>query len=211
MNRAALAGMLAALLIGSAMAPAQALPSHPYPSQLPGTGGERLETGEIPAPAGNLLTYRIRLLPVASFPALPPLVALELRHLDCMIPQSFEAQQPENVIHGAFRAPGSDDWAALCSSAGSTTLYVFFDGEFESPITLRSQSDTTWLGAEPGSSLYGSAWGIATRPAAELRASPLLRRAAILDHDAIEDAHLEHSLTLHYHQTGRWITLIPLQ
>jgi hypothetical protein len=124
-----------------------------------------------------------------------------------MIPQSFEAKQPENVIHGAFRAPGSSDWAALCSSQGTTTLYVFFAGQFESPIALRSQSDSAWLEAEPGSSIYGSSWGIAVRSAAELRASPQLHRGATLDHDAIDDARLERSLVVHYYQAGRWLDL----
>ena len=81
---------------------------------------------------------------------MPPLVAAELTRRLCMIPQSFEARQPENVIHGAFHAPGSSDWAVLCSTGGVTTLYVFFAGQFEAPIALRSQPDSTWLGAEPG-------------------------------------------------------------
>jgi hypothetical protein len=124
-----------------------------------------------------------------------------------MIPQSFEAKQPENVIHGAFRAPGSSDWAVLCSFAGTTTLYVFFAGEFDLPIRLRSQPDSAWLGAEPGSSISGSSWGIAVRSAAELRASRQLHHAAPIDHDAIDDARLERSFVVHYYQAGKWMNL----
>ena len=153
------------------------------------------------------VAYRIRLLPLSSFPDLPAAVATELNRRGCMIPQSFEAKQPENVIHGAFRAAGSSDWAALCSSQETTTLYVFFAGQRESPIALRSQADSAWLGAEPGSSVLGSAWGIAARSAADLRATPGLRRGLAIDHDAIDDARLERSLIIHYFQAGRWMNL----
>lgn len=182
-------------------------PAAAWPDQNLVPGGERVESGSVESPGGAILHYRIRLLPPTSFPALPQPVADQLSRRQCMIPQTFEAQQPENVIQGQFRGPGSHDWAALCSSSGSTTLYVFFGGQFDAPVALRSQSDSSWLGAEPASSVYGSAWGIATLPAAEIRSSPQLRHAALIDHDAIDDAHLEHSHIIRYHQAGKWLTL----
>jgi hypothetical protein len=201
MNSAVTAGLLAGFLIahGQAGNSPPSLPSVP--------NAERIESGEAQSGGGQAVVYRIRLLPLASFPSLPAPVAAELSHRQCMIPQSFEAKQPENVIHGAFRAPGSSDWAALCSSSGVTTLYVFFAGQSESPIALRSQGDSAWLGSEPGSAVFGSAWGIAVRSSAELRASPLLRHAATIDHDAIDDARLERSVVIHYYKGGKWITL----
>ncbi|MGC2620319.1 MAG: hypothetical protein WA414_14840 [Acidobacteriaceae bacterium] len=171
---------------------------------------EQIERGEIQvpgAPAGEVVRYRIRLLPVASFPGLPAAVGGQLRSRQCMIPQSFEAQAPENVIHGAFRAPGSDDWAALCSVGGSTTLYVFLSGQFDAPIALRSQPDTAWLGAEPGASIFGSGWGIAVRSASTLRATRQMHGTAVFDHDGIEDARLERSATVRYWQDGKWLDL----
>jgi hypothetical protein len=168
---------------------------------------EKIEQGQLQSQGGDVISYRIRLLPVASFPDLPEPVAAQLRSRRCMIPQSFEAQAPENVIHGAFRAPGSSDWAVLCSVAGTTTLYVFLAGEFEAPLALRSQPDTSWLGADPGSSIFGSAWGIAVRTAANLRATRQLHGAAVFDHDGIEDARLERSATVRFCQDGRWMAL----
>jgi hypothetical protein len=173
----------------------------------PSTAGERVETGQFRSDDGRQESYRIRLLPVSSFPQMPDLVASQLERMHCMIPQSFEAQQPENVIEGAFRAPDSTDWAALCSVDGTTTLYVFFAGHYNHPESLRSQADTLWLGAEPGSTVYGSAWGIAVRRAADLRALRALHRAAEFDHDGIEDAHLERSATVHYWQAGQFLAL----
>lgn len=201
MNHAAVAGVVAALLTG----PLQNAPPHPQFDTAITT--ERLESGELHAPGGNLIRYRIRLLPLASFPDLPPQVIAQMSQRRCMIPQTYEAQQPENVIDGDFRAPGSHDWAALCSAAGVTTLYVFFQGQYESPIKLRTQSDIAWLGAEPGSSVYSSAWGIALRSAAELRSSPQFHSIVDPNHDAIEDARLEHFTALHYYQQGKWLLI----
>jgi hypothetical protein len=201
MNPAAWAGILA----GSLLAP---WPTAPPPlSPPPAQNTERIEAGELQNPAGDTIVYRIRLLPLSSFPNLPTPVAAQLSRRHCMVPQSFEAQQPENVIHGAFHEPESSDWAALCSFDGVTTLYVFFNGQPDAPIALRSQSDSAWLGAEPGSSVFGSSWGIAVRSAAELRASPQLRRLATIDHDAIDDARLERSLSIRYYQAGHWLNL----
>jgi hypothetical protein len=201
MNRGVVTALLAGLL------------AHGWQSSSPNPGAgaavttERVESGELQAPHQTLLGYRIRLLPLASFPDLPQPVVAQLMRRGCMIPQSFEAQEPENVIHGAFRAAGSSDWAVLCSAAGSTTLYVFFAGDFGAPAALRSQPDTEWLGAEPGGSVFGSAWGIATRSAANLRASRQIHGAADFDHDGIEDARLERSATIRYWDGNRWLAL----
>jgi hypothetical protein len=175
------------------------------------TNTEQIEQGQLQSRGGDVISYRIRLLPVASFPDLPPAIAAQLRNRRCMIPQTFEAQAPENVIQGAFRAPGSSDWAVLCSVAGTTTLYVFLAGQFDAPVALRSQPDTAWLDADPGSSTFGSAWGIAVRTATNLRASHQLHGTAVFDHDGIEDARLEHSSTVRYCQDGRWLALAGAQ
>ncbi|HEX4310943.1 MAG TPA: hypothetical protein VHZ25_13005 [Acidobacteriaceae bacterium] len=203
MNRAALAGVFLSLLAGLW----QIAPPNFSAGQNLSPNEERIESGETLSPTGTKIVYRIRLLPVTSFPNLPSPVAAELIRRQCMIPQSFEAKQPENVIHGAFRAPGSRDWAALCASQGVTSLLVFFSGQFESPVSLRTQPDDAWLGAEPGSSVFGSSWGISVRSVAELRAYPEFRRAAPIDHDAIDDARLERSTVVHYYDSGRWLAL----
>ena len=201
MNHGAAAGIFSALLSASLQ-----IAPPPLAGQTPVPNEERIESGQGQSPAGQGIAYRIRLLPIASFPALPASISAELARRQCMIPQSFEAQQPENVIHGSFRAPGSSDWAALCSAQGSTTLLVFLAGQPE-PIALRTQPDSAWLGAEPGSANFGSSWGIAVLSADELRASPGLRRNAPIDHDAIEDARLERSLSVRYYSGGRWLDL----
>jgi len=201
MNLAAAAGLLSGMLLAAGQI---APPAAPVPS--PGSG-ERIESGQIPSAAGKSVSWRIRLLPLSSFPELPAEVAAQLSRRQCMIPQTYEAMQPENVIHGAFHARGSSDWAALCSVEGTTTLYVFFAGKLDTPVALRSQPDTAWLGADPGQSVQGSAWGIATRTAEQLHSSPELRALLTIDHDAIDDARLERTLTVRYYQGGKWLTV----
>jgi hypothetical protein len=174
-------------------------------SSSPAAGSaERVESGQVRTPSGAAGNYRIRLLPVDSFPDLPQPIAAWLRRHGCMIPQTYEAQEPENVIRGAFRAPGSDDWAALCSVHGVTTLDVFFSGAYAHPVPIRSQQDILWLGHEPGSSILGSAWGISARSAEDLRTSTQVQPGFIIDHDGIEDTDLERSLTIRYFQSGAW-------
>jgi hypothetical protein len=196
---------VAALLSGLLAAGAQAAsPGPPNTEQIEEGRFQQMRSLDV---LGDVVHYRIRLLPVSSFPDLPEPVAAQLRGRGCMIPQTFEAQAPENVVHGSFRAAGSTDWAVLCSVSGSTTLYVFLGGQFDAPVALRSQPDTTWLGAEPGSKIYGSAWGIAVRSAANLRSTRQLHGTAIFDHDGIEDARLENSASVRYLQDGRWLAL----
>lgn len=204
---------VAALSSGLIAAGWQTSPLHPAPvpavqnANSEPANTEQIERGEIQSPGNNVVRYRIRLLPIASFPDLPAAIVEQLSRRRCMIPQSFEAEGPENVIHGSFRAAGTDDWAALCSVDGSTTLYVFLSGQFDAPVALRSQPDTAWLGAEPGASIFGSGWGIAVRSASTLRATRQMHAAAVFDHDGIEDARLERSATVRYWQDGKWLDL----
>jgi hypothetical protein len=171
---------------------------------------EQVETGtvmvnQIPTGAfegvvhGFQRRYRIRLLPVSSFPQLPAPVAQQLVQKGCLIPQTYEAHEPENAIHGSFEKKGSNDWAALCSINRVTTLYVFFQSALDHPISLRHQPDNEWLGVE-WSLDYGSAWGIARRP------PHLIQPKGTADHDGIDDAFVEKSTTVHYFENGHWTT-----
>jgi len=130
---------------------------------------EQIETGRVRLPTGVEVVYRIRLLPLASFPALPTVVAAQLDERKCMVPQTYEARAPENVVRASLERIGSEDWAVLCSVNGATTLYVFFQSQPAAPIALRRQRDTEWLGSEMVGA-YGSAWGIARRSPSQMRA-----------------------------------------
>jgi hypothetical protein len=173
---------------------------------------EQIEAGRAHLANGKDIDYRIRLLPLASFPELPPAIYAQLNQRHCLIPQTYEARQPENVSHGSFREKGSDDWAILCSQSASTTLYVIYGNEPEAPIALRHQKNSDWLGTSyAGNAVYGSAWGIALRRPTQMQGIGQGigkdKRNLSIDHDGIEDAFLEKSASIHYYGNGAWITL----
>jgi hypothetical protein len=161
---------------------------------------EQEETGFADVGGQSHVPYRIRLMPVSSFPQLPDVVARKLDGMGCMIPQTFAAHGPENVISGSFEMKGSADWAVLCSVHGVSSLYVFFESDLSRAMALRHQPDSLWLGTELGRD-YGSAWGITTHPAR------LMLPADNADHDGIEDAFVDQSSVVHYFKEGRWVTL----
>lgn len=167
---------------------------------------ERTEAGRARLSSGKDVLYRIRLLPVASFPALPQAIASQLRQRGCMVPQTYEARRPENAIRGAFEQQGSDDWAVLCSVDGVTTLLVFFGSHPDAPIVLRRQRDAEWLGAEIVGE-YGSAWGLSKARPSQIQATKPGGGLGVIDHDGIDDAFVERSSTIHYFHDGEWKAL----
>jgi hypothetical protein len=191
-----IAALLAARTSASSLAVAQVESS--------ATSSEQVETGRMRLPGGTEVVYRIRLLPLASFPALPAAVAAQLEQRKCMVPQTYAAREPENVMHGSLEKKGSDDWAVLCSVDGATTLYVFFQSQLSAPIVLRHQRDAEWLGSEVLGA-YGSAWGISRRGPSQIHpAKELAAKHVVFDHDGIEDAFIDKSSSTHYFQDGSW-------
>ena len=100
--------------------PSQSFPQDPVPASLNTSGSIVID--------GHPTPYLIRRLPISSFPDLPPAVQEQLDHRGCLIPQTYEARQPENVVHASLEHPGSSDWAVLCSAQGTVSLLVFFGG-----------------------------------------------------------------------------------
>ena len=62
-----------------------------------------------------------------------------------MIPQTYEAHRPENVIHASLQRAGSSDWAVLCAAKGTVSLLVFFGSEPAAPMELASAQETERL------------------------------------------------------------------
>jgi hypothetical protein len=168
------------------------------PSRLVSTGQATVD--------GRQVQYLIRHLPPSSFPDVPLAVAQVLIQRGCLIPQTYEAHQPENVVHGSFERPGSNDWAVLCSSNGTASLLVFFASEPDQPTTLETAQETDRLQPNPGSSELGFNWGI--DPAspqkvheAQIGLSP---RPARLSHDALADSTIDRKTIYHYFKNGAW-------
>lgn len=170
-----------------------------------------IESGQIVV-AGQSTPYLIRHLPVDSFPQLPPAVQDALKRRGCLIPQTYEAHQPENVVHASLERHGSSDWAVLCSVHGTVSLLVFFAGSDGEPMTLATAPETERLQLHGSSSVLGFNWAIDPASPEEVREaqmgmSPLPPR---LDHDALADSVIDHSTIYHFFSKGVW-TLVGTQ
>lgn len=161
--------------------------------------------------SGRPTSYLIRRLPASSFPALPDAVQSELNRRGCMIPQTYEAHRPENVIHADFEGRGATDWAVLCAAQGTVSLLVFFDGGSQPPSVLASAPETERLQAHDASGVLGFNWAIdpaSPRQVAEAQRG-MLPRPESLDHYAVADIIVEHRTIYHFYAKGAW-TLVKL-
>jgi hypothetical protein len=158
---------------------------------------------------GRLTPYLIRHLPVSSYPDLPDGIRNQLDRRGCIIPQTYEAHRPENVIHASLESSGSSDWAVLCSSQGTVSLLVFFTNNSSQPFTLASAPETERLQAHDPSGVLGFNWGIdpaSPKQVAEAQAG-MRHRPPHLDHDALADTLVDHHTVYHFYLRNAWIVL----
>lgn len=160
---------------------------------------------------GRSTPYLIRHLPVNSFPHLPVSIQEQLRQRGCLIPQTYEAHGPENVVEASLERRGSSDWAVLCSVRGTVSLLVFLSGSESGPTVLASSPETERLQAHGGSSVLGFNWGIdpATPEQVHEAQSGMDPRPPRLDHDALADSVIEHATVYHYFTKNAW-TLVDV-
>jgi len=161
---------------------------------------------------GRQTPYRIRRLPVSSFPELPAAVAATLTAHGCVIPQTYEAKRPENVIHASLERAGSRDWAVLCSAQGEVSLLVFFASGLANggePVILAKRAETKCLATENGGGRMGFDWGI--DPAGPKRVheaqSGMAHRLPMLDHDCVAESEVNGKTIYHLYRNGSWETV----
>ncbi len=182
---------------------------------------EVLSQGQISAPLnttgsvtvdGRSTPYLVRHLPVGSFPDLPPAVQEQLGHRGCLIPQSYEARQPENVVHASLEHPGSTDWAVLCSAHGTVSLLIFFGSNSSQPSTLASSPETERLQTHGSSGVLGFNWAIDPASPQDVHEAQLGMRhpPPDLDHDALADSVIDRRTDYHFYLRNSW-TLIDTQ
>jgi hypothetical protein len=155
--------------------------------------------------------YTIHQLPPSSFPDLPAPIADRLNRRGCLIPQTYEAHQPENLIHASLEHPGSSDWAMLCASRGTVSLLVFFASAPDRPFVLATAPETARLQPRNSGGGLGFNWGIDPASPERVREaqSGMERRPPPLDHDALADSVVEHHTIFHFYSKGMW-TLLDL-
>ncbi|HEY1159941.1 MAG TPA: hypothetical protein VGE83_04885 [Terracidiphilus sp.] len=191
--------MLSGLFCACALLPAQ--PHEQARAQL-------TESGRIVV-AGRSTPYLIRHLPVSSFPELPQGIQDLLNRRGCLIPQTYEAHHPENVVHASLERTGSSDWAVLCSVDGTVSLLVFFSGGSAQPFVLASAPENQRLQAHDPSGVLGFNWGIDPASPEQVREAQtgMEHRPARVDHDALADSVVDHRTIYHFYAKSAWIML----
>jgi hypothetical protein len=145
-------------------------------------------------------------LPTSSFPDLPDAIAEFLEQRGCMIPQSFQAHRPENVINASFDRPGSSDWAVLCSTHGNVELLVFFARMPSKPMTLSSVPELQRLQRHDSSGVLGFNWGIDPASPQQIREAQagMAHHPPALDHDALADSVLDQKTVYRFYTHNAW-------
>jgi hypothetical protein len=156
--------------------------------------------------SGRRVPYLIRRLPVNAFPTLPDLVIEQLDKRQCLIPQSYEAHHPENVIHASLERTGSSDWAVLCSANGEVSLMVFFASAPSRPVVLVTVPEKDRLQRHDASGTLGFNWAIdpASPDAVHDAQSGLERKPPRVDHDALEDILIDQKTVYRFFSKGAW-------
>jgi hypothetical protein len=165
--------------------------------------------------SGNLVSggrsspYLIHRLPISSFPELPAPIAGVLTQRGCVIPQTYEAHRPENVVHASLERTGSSDWAVLCSAHGTVSLLVFFASAPEHPAVLATAPEKRRLQAQGADKPLGFNWGIdvASPGSVHDAQSGMGHRPSPPDHDALADSVIDHSTIYHFYVKDQWTLL----
>jgi hypothetical protein len=159
--------------------------------------------------AGRPASYLIRHLPVSSFPDLPRELIGLLDRRDCLIPQTYEAHHPENVVHASLERTGSSDWAVLCSSRGTVSLLVYFSSAPSELLVLAAAPETERLQAHDSTGVLGFNWGIDPTSPQQIRQAQvsLEPRPALVDHDALADSVVDRRTVYHFYSKNAWTVL----
>jgi len=154
---------------------------------------------------GHPTPYVIRHLPVNAFPQLPPGIQDALTRRGCLIPQTYEAYQPENVVHASLERHGSSDWAVLCSVNGTVSLLVFFASGGD-PMVLATAAETDRLQAHGSDKALGFNWAIDPASPETMHDAQLgmNRPPPRLDHDALADSTIDQKTIYHLYTNGAW-------
>jgi hypothetical protein len=158
---------------------------------------------------GRTTPYLIRHLPVSSFPHLPEELQELLNRRGCLIPQTYEAHQPENVVHASLERAGSSDWAVLCSSRGTVSLLVFFASSPDRLLVLAVFPEAERLQPHDRSGVLGFNWGIDPASPQQIHQaqSGLEHRPQVVDHDALADSVVDRRTVYRFYSKSVWTLL----
>lgn len=196
-----LAGLISASMCGQRNAGAQ--------ESSPGVSAQPLNESGKTVVDGKTVSYLIRRLPVDSFPDLPKALVSSLVEKECLIPQTYQAHRPENVIHASFERAGSSDWAVLCSAHGKVELLVFFGRVPDKAMTIAAAPELSRIQRHDSTGVYGFDWGIDSVSPKQVRdaQSGLEHHAAAVDHDALASTVLNEKTVYRLYANDEWTRL----
>jgi hypothetical protein len=154
-------------------------------------------------------------LPPSAFPELPKTIRKRLETLGCAVPQVAGEAKPQNVVHGSFARPAQTDWAVLCSRAGKSSIFIFWEKPTTCSSELAIEDDSNYLqGDAEGHLVY-------SRQILNANSKKILQYAHALsqdgngkapdnprlDHAGIEDIFVGKASEIHYCSHGKWQTL----
>ncbi len=195
--------LLSLLAFGTVLA----APQMPLP---PPDADPLIESGQVTT-NGHKVSYVIHRLPPSSFPDLPAPIVDLVNQRGCLIPQTYEAHRPENVVEASLEGKGSQDWALLCSVKNTVSLMVFFASAPERPVVLVTAPETERLQMHDPSRVLGFNWGIDPASPEQVHEAQIgiAHRPAAPDHDALADSTLDRRTVYHFYSKGKW-TLLDL-
>jgi len=158
---------------------------------------------------GRLTPYIVRHLPLNAFPQLPAAVQVQLNRRGCLIPQTYEAHRPENVVHASLEQKGTSDWAVLCSVNGTVSLLVFFASNLTAPALLATAPEISRLQPQGLSGILGFNWAIDQASPDEVHEAQLNMRhpPPRPDHDALADSVVDGRTIYRFYSSNFWTTI----
>lgn len=158
---------------------------------------------------GKTAPYLVRHLPVNAFPELPAAIQERLTRRGCLIPQTYEAHRPENVVHASLERRGSSDWAVLCSANGAVSLLVFLaSGDGEATV-VATAPETSRLQIHAMSDVMGFNWAIDAATPEQIHEAQLDMHhpPPRVDHDGLADSVVEGKTVYRFFAHGAWTVL----
>ena len=151
-----------------------------------------------------------RRLAPAMFVELPAAIRSELESRGCLVPQSFTATRPQNVIKGRFTLSGQTDWAVLCSRQRQSSILVFRGGLASAAEEIATEDDIHSLQTIDGRGGIGYSRTIAVATSRYIKDRQNTDRGSTLpaiDHEGINDFFIEKGSVVWYWYRGRWLKL----
>jgi len=141
---------------------------------------------------------------------LPPRVAAGFDDVGCAVPQAWPMTLdgvPHNVVRGEFGAVGQQDWAALCSKDGISSIHVVFGGPAICPSPINPLEDRVISqrvnadGTAEFSRLLEPIQSLRSVERPELRAP-----FDSIPYDGLADRFVEKGATIFACVNGRWLS-----